>query len=385
MRSDGRLGIAVLGSTGSIGTQTLDVISAHPDRFAAVSLAAGHNRDLLERQAHAFRPKLVALDDASDGAAFGSADFRTGADGLVACAVDDDVDVVVVATSGIASLPAVVAAIKAGKVIALANKESLVCAADVILPLVERHAADVRPVDSEHSAIWQCLGSRSRPDLLSLTVTASGGPFRTWDTGRMATITPADALAHPTWSMGGKITIDSATLVNKGLEVIEAHHLFGVAYDDISVVVHPQSIVHSLAEFRDGSTLAQLSNPDMRLPIQLALTWPEHVELKTSRLSLTELGRLDFEPPDLGRFPGLGLCLEAGRRGGSYPAVLSAADEVAVAAFLNGRLSFLRIADVIDRTVSRHDAVNIEGLDDVALVDAWARRIAEEEIRLHSR
>ncbi len=298
--------------------------------------------------------------------------------------MDDDVDLVVVATSGIAALPAVVAAIEAGKIIALANKESLVCAADVILPLVERYAADIRPVDSEHSAIWQCLGSLSRPDLRSLTITASGGPFRTWDAGRMATITPADALAHPTWSMGGKITIDSATLVNKGLEVIEAHLLFGVAYDDIAVVVHPQSIVHSLVEFRDGSTLAQLSNPDKRLPIQLAMTWPDHVDLETRRLSLTELGHLDFESPDLGRFPALRLCIEAGRRGGSFPAALSAVDEVAVAAFLEGRLSFLAIAETIEQVLSRHDGGAVTSLDDVRAVDSWARRTAGEAIRRRS-
>ena len=384
MRDDGLLGIAVLGSTGSIGTQTLDVIAAHPDRFRAVSLAAGLNRALLQEQAHRFQPKLVALDDDGAPPDCGDATFASGVEGLTACAVDDEVDIVVVGTSGIAALPAVVAAIAAGKVIALANKESLVCAADVILPLVERYAADIRPVDSEHSAIWQCLGSLSRPDLRSLTITASGGPFRTWDADRMATITPKDALAHPTWSMGGKITIDSATLVNKGLEVIEAHHLFGVAYDDIAVVVHPQSIVHSLVEFRDGSTLAQLSNPDMRLPIQLALTWPEHVDLETRRLSLAELGRLDFEPPDLGRFPALGLCIEAGLRGGSLPAVLSAVDEVAVAAFLEGRLSFLAIAETIELVLSRHDGSAIASLDDVRAVDSWARHTADQTIRRRS-
>lgn len=380
MRDDGRLGVAVLGSTGSVGTQTLDVLAAHPERFAAVSLAAGHNRDLLERQASRFRPGLVALEEAEPPIEIGGVAFRSGIDGLIACAVDDAVDVVVVATSGVAALAAVVAAIEAGKIIALANKESLVCAADVILPLAERHAADIRPVDSEHSAIWQCLGSRSRADVRSLTVTASGGPFRTWDAERMSTITAADALAHPTWSMGGKITVDSATLVNKGLEVIEAHHLFGVAYDDIAVVVHPQSVIHSLVEFCDGSTLAQLSNPDMRLPIQLALTWPEHVDLATRRLSLTELGHLDFEPPDLDRFPALRLCVDAGRRGGSYPAVLSAADEVAVAAFLAGRLGFLGIARTVERVLARHDPRPIASLEDVRSVDAWARAVAGEEI-----
>ena len=382
MSDDGRIGVAVLGSTGSIGTQTLDVIAAHPGRFKAVSLAAGHNRALLEQQARQFGPKLVALDDAGDAPDCGTAVYWSGIEGLIACAVDDDVDIVVVATSGIASLAAVVAAIEAGKIIALANKESLVCAADVILPLVDRYSADIRPVDSEHSAVWQCMGSRSRADLRSLTITASGGPFRTWDAARMATITPADALAHPTWSMGGKITIDSATLVNKGLEVIEAHHLFGVAYDDMEVVVHPQSIVHSLVEFRDGSTLAQLSNPDMRLPIQLAMTWPEHIDLQTRRLSLTELRHLDFEPPDLERFPALSLCIDAGRRGESYPAVLSAVDEVAVEAFLAGRLSFLGIAATIERVLSRHDQASIASLDDVRSVDSWARRAAKEEIRL---
>ena len=380
MTNDGVLGIAVLGSTGSIGTQTLEVIAAHAERFEAVSLAAGHNRRLLEQQAQRFRPKLVALDDGGDAPNCGAAVFLPGLEGLIACAVDDAVDIVVVATSGIAALPAVVAAIEAGKVVALANKESLVCAADVILPLVERCDADIRPVDSEHSAIWQCLGSRSRRDLRSLTITASGGPFRTWEVARMGTITPADALAHPTWSMGGKITVDSATLVNKGLEVIEAHHLFRVAYDDIEVVVHPQSIVHSLVEFRDGSTLAQLSSPDMRVPIQFALSWPEHIDLGTTRLSLTDLGHLDFEPPDLGRFPALRLCIEAGRRGGSYPAVLSAVDEVAVSAFLGGRLSFHGIAETIDHVLARHDPAPILGLDDVQAVDSWARRAADDAI-----
>jgi 1-deoxy-D-xylulose-5-phosphate reductoisomerase len=270
-----------------------------------------------------------------------------------------------------------VAAIEAGKTIALANKESLVCAADVILPLAARRGVELRPVDSEHSAIWQCLQTFRRDDLVGLTLTASGGPFRSWSAAEMTRITPADALAHPTWSMGGKITVDSATLVNKGLEVIEAHHLFAVPYDALEVVIHPESIVHSLVEFADGSQLAQLSHPDMRLPIQYALTWPEHAPLPARRLSLPELGRLTFEAPDHERFPALRLCVDAGRAGRSYPAALSAADEVAVEAFLAGHLPFTGIPAVLEAVLSRHDAAPFRSLEDVEAVDSWARGAAE--------
>jgi 1-deoxy-D-xylulose-5-phosphate reductoisomerase len=373
--------IAVLGSTGSIGTQTLDVIRAHPDRFRAVALAAGHQVELLQRQVAEFQPRLISLDPELSIEAPTGSTIVPGREGLLACASDPDVDVVVVATSGIASLEAVLAAARLGKVIALANKEALVCAADIILPMARENGAELRPVDSEHSAIWQAMGSLSRADVRRLILTASGGPFRSCPLSELANVTPGDALRHPTWNMGAKITIDSATLVNKGLEVIEAHRLFGVPYDRIDVVIHPESVIHSMVEFADGSTIAQLSAPDMRLPIQYALTAPEHAPREAPPLDLAGLGALTFAAPDRERFPALGLCRAAGVAGGSTSAALCAADEVAVDAFVNRKIPFTDIPRVLQETFDRHQAGPIRTLDDVESIMTEATAVANEIVR----
>lgn len=375
------LRIALLGSTGSIGRQTLDVVREHPGRFEVVTLAAGSSAALLEQQVLEFRPRYVSLDAGVPFAPDIRVGIGRGQDGLIACATHPDIDIVVVATSGVASIAAVIAAAKLGRVIALANKEALICAADLVLPVVRQHGAELRPVDSEHSAIWQCIGSLGRDDVASLTLTASGGPFRTCTLEDLERVTASDALRHPTWAMGKKITIDSATLVNKGLEVIEAQRLFGIDFDQINVVVHPESIIHSLVAFADGSTLAQLSEPDMRLPIQYALTWPEHAPRVASPLDLPRLGMLTFEAPDLERFPALGLCIEAGRAGGSASTALCAADQVAVDAFLDGAIGFRDISRVISATLGAHQSVTIASLDDIAAILDASTAVAKQFVR----
>ncbi|MEA2512857.1 MAG: 1-deoxy-D-xylulose-5-phosphate reductoisomerase [Thermomicrobiales bacterium] len=371
------VGVAVLGSTGSIGRQTLDVVAQLPERFRIVALAAGANHELLAEQVRQFQPDVVARDDTSAGdLGPTTATCLSGSDGLIAAATHPDADIVVVATSGHAAIMPTYRAIEAGKTIALANKETIVCAGELIMPLAARHGVEIRPVDSEHSAIWQALGAPRRDDVARLILTASGGPFRTTPREQLASVTAEEALAHPTWRMGGKITIDSATLMNKGLELIEAHWLFAVPYDNIDVLVHPESIVHSIVEFVDGSQLAQLSLPDMRLPIQYALTYPEHASGPCRRLDLAEVGALHFERPDLDCFPALTLARRAGEQGMTYPTVLSAADEVAVEAFLAGRIPFLGIAAIVNDVLDAHTP---SALTDVAVVfeaDAWARRMA---------
>ena len=374
------IGIGVLGSTGSIGTQTLDVIRSFPDRFRLITLAAGSNASLLEEQAHEFRPMLVSHNGAYQIEVPPGTSVASGVSGLVECAIHPDVEILVVATAGVASLEAVIAAISSGKSIALANKEALVCAADVIKPLLRQHETDLRPIDSEHSAIWQCIGSLKRKDLVRLTLTASGGPFRTWTPAQLATAKPSDALQHPKWTMGSKITIDSATLVNKGLEIIEAHHLFDIGFDAIDAIVHPQSLVHSLAEFADGSVLAQISYPDMRLPIQYALTAPEHLPRTIGLMDLVAVGALDFQAVDHGRFPGLRICREAGEQGGSASSALCAADEVAVEAFLSGQIGFLDICAIISETLDRHVEVDMRTLMDVVAVTELAECHARDAV-----
>jgi 1-deoxy-D-xylulose-5-phosphate reductoisomerase len=380
----GPVGIALLGSTGSIGRQTLDVIAHHPDRFRVVALTAGSNLDALRQQVRRFRPELVAVgaDTANAALDLPPAGVMTGQTGLIAAATHPAADIVVVATSGHAAMIPTARAIEAGKTIALANKETVVCAGALIVPLANRHGVELRPVDSEHSAIWQSLGAMRRPDVARLILTASGGPFRSTPADELAQVTAAQALAHPTWNMGGKITIDSATLMNKGLEVIEAHWLFGVDYDNIDVVVHPESIVHSLVEFRDGSVVAQLGLPDMRLPIQYALTHPTHAPSPARRLDLTAVGPLHFVPPDLGRFPALRLAREAGAAGQTNPTVLSAADEVAVAAFMAGDVPFTAISDLVARVLEAHrpEPVSWEA---IAAADHWARQKAGSLLHRH--
>ena len=367
--------VALLGSTGSIGRQTIEVLAAHPDAFTVVALAAGSNAGLLAEQAGRLRPRAVALGDET---ALASLDLPSavervgGVDALEALATRDDVDVVIVATGGVVSLRPVLAALRAGKVVATANKETLVAGGHLVMPLARSLASAVRatdsgdpyasplawlrPIDSEHSAIWQCLVGESMASVASLLLTASGGPFLDSSLDELAAVTAAQALRHPTWSMGAKITIDSATLANKGLEVIEAHWLYDVDYDAIEVVIHPQSVVHSAVRFVDGSLKAQLGTPDMRLPIQYALTYPDRRPSPAAPPDLIATGRLDFRTPDEVRFPALRVAREAGRRGPRASAALIAADEVAVARFLEGSLDFVGIPRLLEAAVDRFGA-----------------------------
>jgi 1-deoxy-D-xylulose-5-phosphate reductoisomerase len=376
----GPIGISILGSTGSIGQQTLDVIAHLPDRFRVVALTAGTNIQRLNEQARAFQPKLIVCDVPDNVVAPSNTVCLQGSEGLIAAATHPDADIVLVATSGHAAIVPTYRAIEAGKIIALANKETIVCAGELVMPLAARHGVEIRPVDSEHSAIWQALGAIRRDDIARLILTASGGPFRTTPYAELAAVTADQALAHPTWKMGGKITIDSATLMNKGLELIEAHWLFDVPYDRIEVLVHPESIIHSIVDFADRSQIAQLSWPDMRLPIQFALTHPIHLDSPCRRLDLAEVGTLHFEQPDLERFPALRLARQAGERGMTYPTALSAADEVAVEAFMAGRLTFLGISAVVERVLDAHQPVNVSSVETILEVDTWARRTANDVI-----
>ncbi len=375
---NGPVGIAVLGSTGSVGTQTLDVIAHHPDRFRVVALAAGENTSLLNDQIARFQPDLVACETESACQEIRHPRVLIGHDGLVAAATHHDASIVVVATSGHAAILPTFYAISAGKTIALANKETIVCAGELVVPHAVARGVEIRPVDSEHSALWQSLGRTPIAEVSRLILTASGGPFRDTPASEMATVTCAQALAHPTWAMGGKITIDSATLMNKGLEVIEARWLFGVPYDRIDVVVHPESIIHSLVEFIDGSQIAQLGWPDMRLPIQYALTYPARVPGPNRRLSLADVGSLTFSSPDVSRFPALALCRDVGRAGQTYPTVLSAADDVAVHAFLAGKLRFPQIVEIAQRVIDGHRPSGPLSFDSIAEADMWARQTATE-------
>ena len=368
--------VAVLGSTGSIGTQALDVVRANPDEYEVVALAAGSSVDALAAQAAELRPRVVVLGDPGCAGELAprlppGTELLTGPDALATAATT--ADVVVNAVVGFAGLPVTLAALGAGKTLALANKESLIAGGPVVQRVRGSPGAEVVPVDSEHCALHQCLRAGRRDEVARLVLTASGGPFRGRTGAELAGVTVADALAHPTWSMGPKITVDSSTLMNKGLEVIEAHELFGLPYDAIEVVVHPQSIVHSMVEFADGATVAQLSLPDMRLPIAYALAWPERARTPFGRLDWAEIGRLDFEPPDLDAFPCVGLAYAAGRAGGSAPAWLNAANEVAVAAFLDGRLPWSAIAAVLEEALSEHTGTELEDADVVIEVDRRAR------------
>ena len=381
--------IAILGSTGSIGESALSVVATHSDRIQVVGLAAGRNVERLAEQVRAHRPAVFtmasesALGEVRDllgTASEHASGTPAGSDGLVAVATHPDVDLVLCATSGTAALDAVLAAIQAGKTIALANKEVLVMAGALMMRAAETHRATVLPVDSEHNAIHQCLAGTSRDDVERLILTASGGPFRTWSADKLSDVTPAQALEHPTWNMGRKITIDSSTLMNKGLEVIEARWLFDVSPEQIDVVVHPQSVVHSLIELRDGSVIAQLGVTDMRLPIQYAFSYPERWTTNLAALDLAACGRLDFDEPDLERFPCLGLAYQALRGEPALPVVLNAANEVAVEAFLAGRVPFLAIPGVIERSLEEAENRRVgpvDTLEGVREVDSWARRFSK--------
>ncbi len=361
--------LAVLGSTGSIGRQALEVVRAFPKRFRILALAAGENTSLLERQISEFKPRFVYYQAAKADAISGEYQFLS----LEEMAAHPEVNTVVVATPGRSGLGPTLAAVKAGKVVALANKESLVMAGRIILSEAKKNGAQIMPIDSEHSAIWQCLEGETKPPA-QLILTASGGPFHHYSRAQLEAVTAEQALRHPSWRMGKKVTIDSATLMNKGLEVIEAHWLFGMPYDNIRVLIHPQSIIHSIVEFADGSAKAQLGCPDMRLPIQYALTYPERLpNPELPRLNWSLISHLDFEEPDLNSFPCLKLAIEAGKKGGTYPAVLSAADEVAVEFFLSGRIKFTAISSLVKQVLKQHQAVAQPTLEEIMTADAWAR------------
>ncbi len=373
--------VAIAGSSGSIGTQTLDVVRAEAGSYEVVALGVGSSVDVLIEQALEFRPKIVAVTDPAQRARVAEAlPFAEVVGDLEALV--ESADVVVNAVVGFAGLPVTIATLRAGRRLALANKESLIAAGPVVQPLRATPGAELVPVDSEHCAVHQCLRSSENVDreVSRVVLTASGGPFR----GRTATelehVSVDQALAHPTWKMGPKITIDSSTLMNKGLEVIEAHELFGTPFDQIEVVVHPQSVVHSMVEFTDGCTMAQLSMPDMRLPIGYALAHPARIGTPFGRIDWTQLGRLDFEPPDTATFRCLSLAYQAGRHGGTAPAWLSASNEVAVDAFLEGRLRWPQIADVCDESLQRYEPGADETVDDIIAADARARQVAAEVI-----
>jgi 1-deoxy-D-xylulose-5-phosphate reductoisomerase len=380
--------IAIIGSTGSIGCSALAVVEAHPEQLEVVGLAAGENTARFVAQVERFRPKTIAMasrealaDARSALRARGveTAHAAPGPEGLTAVACHSEVDLVLFASSGTAGLDAVLAAIAAGKAIALANKEVLVMAGRLVMEAARRHAVTVLPVDSEHNAIHQCLHGRGHDEIRRLILTASGGPFRELPLSALERVSAEDALRHPTWKMGPKITIDSATLMNKGLEVIEARWLFDVPADRIDVLVHPQSIVHSMVELRDGSVIAQLGVTDMRLPIQYAFSYPARWDAALPALDLARSGRLDFTPPDLGRFPALGLAFRALRGDAALPIVLNAANEVAVDAFLTGHLPFTAIARVIERAMDEYEREGVRSvtsLDDVRQVEEWTRQLS---------
>jgi 1-deoxy-D-xylulose-5-phosphate reductoisomerase len=378
--------IAILGSTGSIGRSALSVVEAHQDRLEVVGLAAGANASLLAAQISHARPRVAAMATphaldgvrAHLGAAAGGTRLVSGAEGLAEVATHPDVDVLLCASSGTAALDAVLAAIEAGKTIALANKEVLVMAGAIVTAAARRRGVAILPVDSEHNAVHQCLHGRNQAEITRLILTASGGPFRSHSLADLKKVGPDDALRHPTWRMGRKITIDSATLMNKGLEVIEARWLFGAGPAQIDVLIHPQSVVHSMVEFCDGSIIAQLGVTDMRLPIQYAFSYPERWASPLPRLDLARCGPLEFGLPDHKRFPCLGLAYRALDGDSSLPVVLNAANEVAVAAFLDGTLSFVAIAEVIERAMDASRAGNVTTLADVRTVDRWAREFARD-------
>ncbi len=367
--------IAILGSTGSIGTQTLSVIEEHADDFEVTALACGNNIRLLEEQMRKFRPKLVAVwsKEAAASLRVRTADLgipvETGMDGLLAVATYEESEILVTAIVGMLGIRPTIAAIKAKKTIALANKETLVTAGHLIIPLAAEYGVSILPVDSEHSAIFQSLQGNEENPISKILLTASGGPFRGRKKQDLLHIQVEDALKHPNWSMGHKVTIDSSTLVNKGLEVMEAKWLFGVELEQIEVVVHPQSVIHSAVEYEDGAVIAQLGTPDMRLPIQYALYYPHRRYLDGERIDFAKLGKLTFEEPDMETFLGLPMAIQASREGGSMPTVFNAANELAVKKFLHEEISFLDIYDIIGQSMERHKKVESPDLEEILAVE----------------
>jgi 1-deoxy-D-xylulose-5-phosphate reductoisomerase len=382
--------LSILGSTGSIGRQCLSVVEALPERFGIVALAAGGNLEELTGQIERHRPELVSVSDEKKAHALASTLRGTGIsplpaihhgrEGMLAVGTHTRAAIVVSAAVGVVGLEATYEAVKLGKTVALSNKEVLVAAGELVMAAAKRAGRELLPVDSEHNAVHQCLRGGKEGEVRRLVLTASGGPFRKTPLANLATVSPEQALAHPNWKMGNRITIDSATMMNKGFEVIEARWLFGVRPDQIDVVIHPQSTVHSMVEFADGSILAQLGPTDMRMPIQYALTYPERVASNQVALDWGKLRRLDFAKVSTRRFPCLRLAREAMKKGGAWPCALNAADEVAVAAFLERRLPFPGIAEVIERVLARTPRTRFEKMDDVLAADAEARRTAQEEV-----
>jgi 1-deoxy-D-xylulose-5-phosphate reductoisomerase len=375
--------VVLLGSTGSIGTSTIKVAEDLPDRICLVGLAAGNNCDLLLEQTRKHKPRGISINNESRRAQLRAAagpgtEVYAGAEGLLKLATMPEADLVLIAIVGTAGLHPALAAIRAGKDIAVASKEILVMAGEIVMAEARKHGVRVLAVDSEHSAIFQCLDDKPSSSVRRLWLTASGGPFRTTPKAEFPAITVERALKHPSWVMGRKITIDSATLFNKGLEMIEARWLFDIEMARVSVVVHPQSVVHSMVEFVDGSMLAQLSTPDMCLPIQYALTYPERVVSSRVQTNLAKLGSLTFEEPDPERFPALALARKAGEVGGTMPAVLNAANEVAVDAFINRRITFLQISEIVGRTLQAHQPLSHPTIEQVLEADVWARAEASE-------
>jgi len=379
--------LAILGSTGSIGTQALDVVRRSPDKFRVVALGAGSSHELLVGQVREFMPPLVAIADEEAAAqlkanigSLRDVEIIAGPEAMEMLARESEADMVLNALVGAIGLTPSLAALQSGKMLALANKESLVVGGELIMDLVKGEPDRLVPVDSEHSALAQCLRGERRDDLKRVIVTASGGPFRGWTREELSRASVKEALAHPTWSMGPKITIDSATLMNKGLEVIEAHYLFGLDYNLIDVVVHPESIIHGIAEFADGSMIAQLAAHDMRLPIQLALAFPDRLGTGIKGLNLAKLGKLSFEELDRAAFPSVGLAYRAGRLGSTYPAALNASNEVAVMAFLEGKLRLVQIPEVVAAALDEHTPAAVVSEVALARADRWARTRAAEII-----
>ena len=381
--------LCILGSTGSIGTQTLDVVRAYPDRYSVYAICANRSVDKLVEQAKEFQPEVVCIADESLyellRAALADLPIKVwaGSESIAEVVTMPSIDVVVAAMVGYAGLRPTIEAIKAGKTIALANKETLVVAGEIICELALQHHTPILPVDSEHSAIFQSLVGEDRSEIEKILLTASGGPFRTFSLEQMQTVTAADALKHPNWEMGAKITIDSASMMNKGFEVIEAKWLFGVPVEKIQVLVHPQSIVHSAVQFTDGAIKAQLGAPDMKLPIQYALSFPERLASDFPRADLFALKNLTFEEPDMHRFPNLGLAYEAMRRGGNIPCVLNAANEVVNLAFREGRCGFLQMSDIISQTMDKAAYIQKPTYEDYVQTDQEARKIAEDLLIIH--
>lgn len=380
--------LSILGSTGSIGRNALKIVDMFPERFAVKALAAKNNTKLLARQVEQFRPEVAvvfdqncALELKSMLSSVGGIEIMHGEDGYRSAAVHDDVDMVITAVVGAAGLMPTLAAVDAGKDVALANKETLVMAGDIVVNRAAAKGVRILPIDSEHSAIFQCITGNRREDLDRIILTASGGPFLDRPADEFTEIRPAEALDHPTWQMGEKVTIDSATLMNKGLEVIEAKCLFGVSQKGIEVVIHPQSVIHSMVVFKDGAIMAQMGIPDMKGAIAYAMSYPKRLALKQPIPDFAELGALTFAPPDLEKFPCLALAYKACETGETLPAVLNAANEVAVKAFLEHKIAFVKIAEIISETMERHTVAQNSSLDDILAADQWAREQAEKIIK----